>query len=590
MNPLDAANDWDPSLVEAWQLSCRGKPLSAFRLASSVYDDALLEGKPALRAAAAADLGWYCVMLCYTERGIAFSRMASALWRQSGNKAAEARACATSAWLLAEIDIEAAHEEAMAALDLAQRVADPWVEAFARNALGIVCSRQENFETGLGHAREATRLANEAGDTVSAGRWLANVGAIHAKLAEAPIGRMLRSRHLHQAVAVTRAALNLGLRETDSWAARVCVCNLAEYLQKCKRGAEARALLAQHAKIGGELGPHDQANFLHVIGQTLLAEQRYAEAEKVFQRCIKQCEQSDYAQVLILALRDLATVLARQERFSAAFDTLSRFHDLYVQRDTASAKSRIQIAFIQREMDQFSQQVEAERRRIEELEESNLQLTRETLRLLRSNLEDPLTGLANRRHLDTLMSQLEAGRGVYTLAMIDIDHFKQVNDRFSHSIGDAVLRKVAELLRSALQAPDQVLRYGGEEFTALILTEDEGDAHATCERLRLAVREYEWTTIHPELLLTASIGFATCRETDGPSEALKLADERLYAAKHGGRNRVEPDPRQVLENSLALSDPDSLGMSNLRNLVPQRQRCDLQTRDPAPTARSRMPA
>ncbi len=130
--------------------------------------------------------------------------------------------------------------------------------------------------------------------------------------------------------------------------------------------------------------------------------------------------------------------------------------------------------------------------------------------LERQTYEDALTGLANRRRLDQRLADefalaLRHGRPL-AVAMADLDHFKTVNDRFSHAVGDAVLRAIAKLLSAQVRHTDLVARFGGEEFVIVLVETDAAAALRVCEKLRAAVANHAWTAIHPALALTMSIG------------------------------------------------------------------------------------
>lgn len=158
---------------------------------------------------------------------------------------------------------------------------------------------------------------------------------------------------------------------------------------------------------------------------------------------------------------------------------------------------------------------------------------------------DPLTGLYNRRVLldrseETVERVRRYGRAA-SIIMMDIDHFKSVNDTFGHDIGDRVLKRVAEVLRGTLRkAGDLVARFGGEEFAVLVPETNIEGALILAERLRLAVEQTEIDTPMGPRSFTASFGVAALEDGDGSVEtAIKRADEALYRAKNGGRNRVE---------------------------------------------------
>ena len=158
---------------------------------------------------------------------------------------------------------------------------------------------------------------------------------------------------------------------------------------------------------------------------------------------------------------------------------------------------------------------------------------------------DPLTGLHNRRHLDARLDDLlrEAGRSgaVLTIGLVDLDHFKRINDTLSHAVGDEVLRQVAELLQAAVDDVEDGLaaRMGGEEFLLLLPGVDRQRGIARLEELRQTIVEHDWATINDRVVVTASIGVASAPEDHLDRSALVArADENLYRAKREGRDRV----------------------------------------------------
>lgn len=154
-------------------------------------------------------------------------------------------------------------------------------------------------------------------------------------------------------------------------------------------------------------------------------------------------------------------------------------------------------------------------------------------------ITDALTGVANRRHLDNFLdkscAQVARGQGTLGLMMIDIDHFKRLNDTHGHQAGDDVLKLVAKMLDRDLRAGDLAARYGGEEFSVVLPGAHGPEVVAAAERIREAV-----TQIEHELSVTVSIGVSWAPHHGVTRESLtKAADAALYRAKEGGRNRVE---------------------------------------------------
>lgn len=165
---------------------------------------------------------------------------------------------------------------------------------------------------------------------------------------------------------------------------------------------------------------------------------------------------------------------------------------------------------------------------------------------LRSRAEtDPLTGIANRRRFNQVL-QVECGRftrghSPFSLLMIDLDHFKDINDRYGHAAGDEVLRQVAQILLATLRSTDLVARYGGEEFAVLLTETRIEGAMVIAERIRAAVEERVLYVEGCEIALTLSVGVTSHNgeRSEASEELLKRADDALYRAKAAGRNRVE---------------------------------------------------
>lgn len=182
---------------------------------------------------------------------------------------------------------------------------------------------------------------------------------------------------------------------------------------------------------------------------------------------------------------------------------------------------------------------------------TKLKLLQDELREMNAQLEalsvtDALTGLANRRRLMTrLDEEVQRARRYKTplsVVMIDIDHFKDVNDTHGHAMGDMVLRNIGAMLKASVRATDLAARYGGEELTLILAHTDGPGAVQVAENLREKFAELEHTLDGVTIRKTVSMGVSS---RDGQGEVptsedlLKVADEALYRAKQGGRNRVE---------------------------------------------------
>ena len=163
--------------------------------------------------------------------------------------------------------------------------------------------------------------------------------------------------------------------------------------------------------------------------------------------------------------------------------------------------------------------------------------------LRRHALEDPLTGLGNRRSAERRLGAMRLGVEPLSLAVVDVDRFKEVNDEASHTDGDAVLRRVADLLREHSRTGDEVYRWAGDEFLVVLPTATQAQAVVVMERLRSAVASADWTDLPVREPVTVSIGrgHRPARGRTAPvgwRALFDTADLHLFSAKRGGRNRV----------------------------------------------------
>ena len=433
------------------------------------------------------------------------------------------------------------------ALEAARGCGDARALAYAHTHLGVVlgaldepAAAEQQLERSLALVRTTADRAHESTVLVA----LADLKRQAGEAAAAEAGA-------RQALALSRATGN----QSDQVEALVATA-LALQAQAAHPGASAlldeAALLAQRR---GDLGL--QAQVLLAQAETPRALGRPAEALPLLAQAHQLAEAAGALQLsaqaheaLSLAHEaagDLAAALRHQRAFQACERRLRnqpaqrRLRQFLQQQALASAESDAQA-----ERERSAQLLQAldEARRAEQSRSqllAELQAQAELLHQLAR--EDGLTGVANRRWLDLqLQRETERARRFghpLAVAMIDVDHFKAVNDRLSHSVGDAVLRTLAGLLRANCRASDVLGRYGGEEFMLILVESSLPQALEACEKLRERVARHDWAAVHPALqALSVSIGVAAF-EAGAPDEGLvQAADHQLYRAKHGGRNRV----------------------------------------------------
>ena len=246
-------------------------------------------------------------------------------------------------------------------------------------------------------------------------------------------------------------------------------------------------------------------------------------------------------------LSAVAEALREAGRLEEAYDALSRSAELERQAFTEISELQLSLerAVLQARLARSESDALAVKNR--ELADAHAELESRAAQLeelqdqLRDQAErDWLTGVHNRRFLAReLASPSTTHTGtLLSVAVVDLDHFKQINDRHGHGVGDQVLVRAAELLCTVLRTSDIVVRSGGEEFLVLMPLTDANAATRCCDRIRRAIREEPWAEIADGLTLTTSVGVATAENADDLEALVRLADKRLYDAKHSGRDCV----------------------------------------------------
>ncbi|MEU4691830.1 diguanylate cyclase [Actinoplanes sp. NPDC023714] len=317
-------------------------------------------------------------------------------------------------------------------------------------------------------------------------------------------------------------------------------------------------------RLADELGEQLEPAYLDTVGWIQIGNGRFAEAEATMRRCIERHDEGCYdaADGLPMYLLTLARAqrgLGAYERAQATLDTsrgmceerdlgdlLVRVHqeqaELHAARGDFAAAFAAHKTFFTAYQNRHSVRREARTRTRQAMFETD-EARQEAERFREQARRDPLTGLHNRRYVDEKLPAMIQSDPSLTLALVDLDHFKQVNDRLSHHVGDQVLIAVADLLARGVAAacPDGfVARMGGEEFLIVLPGAGPHRATALLDGIRRSVRAHDWVPLTHGLPVTVSIGVALVAEDPAPSQPslLSTADSRLYAAKHAGRDRV----------------------------------------------------
>jgi diguanylate cyclase (GGDEF)-like protein len=246
-------------------------------------------------------------------------------------------------------------------------------------------------------------------------------------------------------------------------------------------------------------------------------------AQAALDRCRLLCEHRQLLGVAVDLQREQSEILAAAGRFAEALEAHKAFHAAAMALTSREREARAKTLHALYEADE-ARRAGAQAREL--------------------SVRDPLTGLFNRRFVDAeipvLLGRAEETHAPLSVAIVDLDHFKRVNDACSHEAGDEVLRVVARLLTAAgATGGSFAARLGGEEFLLVLPGDDATAAFARAERLREAIRDHDWRPVTGAVPVTASIGVATrARGHRTQEELFREADAHLYAAKEGGRDRV----------------------------------------------------
>ncbi|QKJ65694.1 GGDEF domain-containing protein [Deefgea piscis] len=287
-----------------------------------------------------------------------------------------------------------------------------------------------------------------------------------------------------------------------------------------------------------------QANNLLALGRVYMATQEPQSAKQYLLMALNLIQSFESNPLRLKAYHLLAQLGEEIADFKMAWEYRRQYQHLALQDAQQIAKDKITSALERRMKELDIQLLFLQTRQENIILRQKSSADSELLSSLRSaTLQDPLTGLSNRRHLEQEMPRMyqrciEEQRP-FSVLMVDLDHFKHINDRFGHPIGDIVIQNTAQILLQSCRSGDLIVRYGGEEFVLLLPGAAGNTASEIAERIRQRVETHSWQDSHIDLRVSASIGAAEYHDEPDAQTLIKHADQALYQAKHLGRNRVE---------------------------------------------------
>ncbi|MEV6630696.1 GGDEF domain-containing protein [Actinoplanes sp. NPDC051470] len=370
----------------------------------------------------------------------------------------------------------------------------------ARHLLMLGCALDDNgsFDEGELRYREVLRIAGELGDDGLTLRALNNLAYNAYEAGDEPTASALTGRMRE----VARRGRPLAAKELDTIARVALMAGRHDELEATLAGAVDGTIL--------DTDGDGAAECLLTLAEARRETGRPAAAQAALDLAVRWCERNGLTRVRVQVRREQAALFAAAGRYRDAYEELLLFNDGLAALQSTQREARARAMQAVFEADEFRELAN----------------------------HDSLTGLYNRRYVDEQLPALLARGGSLSVAILDLDHFKQVNDTLSHATGDAVLRQIGRLLPDGTDGPALAARLGGEEFLLILPGFDAVAAVRWCEGLRLTIRDFPWATITGGLPVTASIGVATASGQVTVSALLAVADDNLYAAKRAGRDRV----------------------------------------------------
>jgi len=500
-------------------------------------------GDSALRGQAQWSLAKQLLRLGSFEEAATVAREAVTALEEAGDEFSVCQVLTEQALPLNELGM---HEEALAVLararEIAQRLGDRDLLYWVHNRIGAVHGSMGHHELSMEYLMRALTMV-EGMDSEARFCILNNVGdsAIrHVSRLRAegdPQGAdqtlVAALGHVEEALQLAREAGN-PFRESivlDNYGMLVALAG--DFDRATRLIEDARVLAVRHGYQGLE-----SSALQHRAQVRLLRGEPHTAIEGLLE-ALARAEEGGEKPAAMEIHRELSEAYEMVGDLASALAHYRTFHALEREARNNAAAVRARMAVHGFELD--NARLEAQNARLEaalhrvrsaELEADNLSWQRRAT-------EDALTGLPNRRFADQRLPELSAAGGPLCVAVADVDRFKGVNDRFGHFIGDEVLRRIARLLRADVRDHDLLARFGGEEFLIVFSGVEAPDAAARCEAMRQRVEAYPWGQVQAGLSVTISLGLAAMPPGGDLAAALTLADQRLYAAKHAGRNRVE---------------------------------------------------
>jgi len=517
-------------LKEAFQHYLDGRPQSALQCDLKALQLSKELGEPSLVARSQIEVSRSYRWLHKPKQALEHIHAALALFAQFDDPALLAHARFIHARILMQVGLsDDAYTESIKVVKWAEQNGDNELLVRVFDIQAIVFVLASNFEKADALLEKAQALQDKHNFESMRAVLPLHRGFYHSRAADHALEQndeQCHKDHYEVALMWTEQAVKAARESRQSWYQFVTLCNAAECASVAGDIDTANKMLEEVSELPEGLMKVGAVHYLYTKSEVA---NRSGDSKKAIQfglDALEIAKANPDADNVMNAHRRVAEAYESDGQFEAALKAYKQYHGSY-------KKSLARRAYWQDRIAKYRSNVKEIR---DQLKRANVHAERMT----KAAHQDALTGLGNRRAFDQNLLQLDASTDrPYALAILDLDHFKSINDKFSHLVGDDVLRFVADILQEHCRAADFVYRIGGEEFAILLPNATLQHAIIVCERIRKHIGSWDWVSIEPELSVTTSAGIAMSHEGRNTLDVFAIADARLYHAKSKGRNRVE---------------------------------------------------
>ncbi len=589
-NPTQATIDMNK---EAWLLR-KKNPQKALKLAKKAHvlseqnrDDAQIAASKSIIAEA---LFW----LSEYEEGLIYAEKALQLFKKSEDDHGKAVCYNTMGNIYHRLsNCDLALEFHLKSLDLRRKLSDQSEEGYSLNNIGNIYLEIGDYASALDYYIKSLRISQDMKDARGEAGCFNNIGNVYQRLEEYEnaldyyhkclsliqqgqdknietscmnnLGSLYHlNKDYEKALSYFFNSLEITRQLHDKWGEGLLMVNIGNVYLSLEEDGKARQYFMDSLSLSQTIGDLEgQIEALLGLGKLHLKEREGTEALPFLNQAFELANNSSYQETLYRIHESLTQAYEETKETDLALIHCKKFVTLKDEFFQNEVNKKTRVLKIRYESEQAQNEKEIYRLKNEELavayerlrglnislreaneQKSQLleQLRVQTQALEKQTREDSLTGLNNRRYLDFLLSQeFERSKrynSALSVAIADIDHFKRVNDNYSHQIGDEVLKKVADIFKHNSRVIDTISRYGGEEFVFFFPETPLEKAVLACEKIRNAIENHDWEYIHKGLRVTISIGITSDMSVQTHEKMISLADNKLYEAKQKGRNQI----------------------------------------------------